>query len=98
MLVLRVAEYSPAEVKRAVVGYGRAEKQQVQTMVMLLLGLATAPSQLDISDALAVAICHAHTVGPARAGVDLDSDHPRVDARHPPRSWRRYRPGNAGSR
>ena len=55
-----VAEYTPAEVKRAVVGYGRAEKHQVQHMVKLLLGLDKAPSPHDASDALAVAICHAH--------------------------------------
>jgi crossover junction endodeoxyribonuclease RuvC len=56
-----VAEYSPAEVKRAVVGYGRAEKAQVQQMVKLILGLPTVPSPHDAADALAVAICHAHS-------------------------------------
>jgi crossover junction endodeoxyribonuclease RuvC len=55
-----VAEYSPMEIKRAVVGYGRAEKRQVQAMIRLLLGLAAAPQPLDVSDALAVAICHLH--------------------------------------
>jgi crossover junction endodeoxyribonuclease RuvC len=59
-----VAEYTPAEVKRAVVGYGRAEKLQVQHMVRLLLGLRDPPSPHDAADALAVAICHAHAVGP----------------------------------
>ena len=49
---------TPAEVKRAVVGYGRAEKPQVQQMVKLLLGLATLPAPYDASDALAVALCH----------------------------------------
>jgi crossover junction endodeoxyribonuclease RuvC len=57
---LPIVEYTPAEVKQAVVGYGRAEKGQVQTMVQLLLGLATAPSPFDASDALAIAVCHLH--------------------------------------
>jgi crossover junction endodeoxyribonuclease RuvC len=56
-----LAEYTPAEVKRAVVGYGRAEKRQVQHMIKLLLGLPQAPSPHDAADALAVAICHSHT-------------------------------------
>jgi crossover junction endodeoxyribonuclease RuvC len=56
-----VHEYSPAEVKNAVTGYGRAEKPQVQQMVRALLKLADWPSSFDASDALAVAICHAHT-------------------------------------
>jgi crossover junction endodeoxyribonuclease RuvC len=55
-----VFEYTPAEIKRAVVGYGRAEKPQVQHMVKLLLGLAAPPSPHDAADALAVAICHVH--------------------------------------
>jgi crossover junction endodeoxyribonuclease RuvC len=55
-----VVEYTPAEVKLAVVGYGRAEKSQVQSMVQLLLGLDAPPSSYDASDALAVAICHVH--------------------------------------
>jgi crossover junction endodeoxyribonuclease RuvC len=61
---LPVAEYTPAEIKRAVVGYGRAEKHQVQQMVKLLLGLATLPSPHDAADALAVAICHSHAMAP----------------------------------
>ena len=64
-----VVEYTPAEVKRAVVGYGRAEKHQVQRMITLLLGLDKAPSPYDASDALAVAICHLHSMPPARAGL-----------------------------
>jgi crossover junction endodeoxyribonuclease RuvC len=55
---LPVGEYSPLEVKTSVVGYGRAEKRQVQTMVASLLGLAEAPASEDACDALAVAICH----------------------------------------
>jgi len=54
-----LAEYSPLEVKMSVVGYGRAEKSQVQMMVRSLLGLAEIIQSLDASDALAVAICHA---------------------------------------
>jgi crossover junction endodeoxyribonuclease RuvC len=54
-----LAEYSPLEVKMSVVGYGRAEKTQVQQMVASLLRLETPVASLDASDALAVAICHA---------------------------------------
>ena len=53
------AEYSPLEVKMSVVGYGRAEKSQVQVMVRSLLHLPEAIASLDASDALAIAICHA---------------------------------------
>ena len=56
---LPVGEYSPLEIKGAVVGYGRAEKSQVQMMVASLLGLSEAPSPHDAADALAVALCHA---------------------------------------
>jgi crossover junction endodeoxyribonuclease RuvC len=58
---LEVAEYSPLTIKSSVVGYGRAEKHQVQHMVTRLLQLAEAPEPLDASDALAIAICHLHT-------------------------------------
>ena len=57
---LDVREYSPLEIKSAVVGYGRAEKTQVQTMVQLILGLPEIPTPDHAADALAVAICHAH--------------------------------------
>ena len=56
-----VFEYSPLEVKLALVGYGRAEKQQVQEMVRLILSLKERPKPLDASDALGVAICHINT-------------------------------------
>jgi crossover junction endodeoxyribonuclease RuvC len=56
---LDCAEYSPLEIKRSVVGYGRAEKSQVKMMVASLLGLAEPIASEDASDALAVAICHA---------------------------------------
>jgi crossover junction endodeoxyribonuclease RuvC len=58
---IAVFEYSPLEIKSALVGYGRAEKQQVQEMVRLLLRLKDPPEPLDASDALAAAICHIHT-------------------------------------
>ena len=53
-----VAEYTPAEVKQAISGYGNADKQQVQFMVQLLLELDTVPYPDDAADALAVALCH----------------------------------------
>jgi len=58
---LSVAEYAPLAIKSAVVGYGRAEKHQVQQMVMRLLRLEQAPEPVDAADALAIAICHLHT-------------------------------------
>jgi crossover junction endodeoxyribonuclease RuvC len=58
---LDVSEYSPLSIKSAVVGYGRAEKQQVQHMVTRLLNLAETPEPADAADALAIAICHLHT-------------------------------------
>ena len=60
---LEVAEYSPLTIKSSVVGYGRAEKHQVQQMVTRLLDLAEPPKPMDASDALAIAICHLHTAG-----------------------------------
>jgi crossover junction endodeoxyribonuclease RuvC len=60
---LEVAEYSPLTIKLSVVGYGRAEKQQVQHMVTRLLDLEKPPEPMDASDALAIAICHLHTEG-----------------------------------
>lgn len=56
-----VEEYTPLQVKQAVVGYGVAEKRQVQEMVKMLLGLSQRPQPDDAADALAVAICHAHS-------------------------------------
>jgi crossover junction endodeoxyribonuclease RuvC len=85
---LPVAEYSPAEIKLAVVGYGRADKQQVQRMVTLLLELPALPSPHDASDGLAVAICHVHSLGaasPARA----------AGGAKPVTSWRRFKPARS---
>jgi crossover junction endodeoxyribonuclease RuvC len=85
-----VVEYTPTEIKRAVVGYGRAEKHQVQQMIKLLLGMSKVPSPHDAADALAVAICHLHSYGlggrhirPAEAGKA------RLTG---VKSWRQYRP------
>jgi len=58
---LEVAEYSPLSIKSAVVGYGKAEKHQVQQMVASLLNLNRIPEPADAADALAIAICHLHT-------------------------------------
>jgi crossover junction endodeoxyribonuclease RuvC len=80
---LPVHEYTPAQVKRAVVGNGRAEKHQVQQMVKLLLQLTVAPRPYDASDALAVAICH------GMAPVPVSGTGGRA---RPITSWRRYRP------
>lgn len=90
---LPVVAYTPAEIKSAVVGYGRAEKRQVQSMVRLLLGLDRPPSPHDVADALAVAICHLHSrplaappaAPPGRRGTARGAT-----------SWRHYRPAEHG--
>ncbi|MBA4541358.1 MULTISPECIES: crossover junction endodeoxyribonuclease RuvC [Thermoactinomyces] len=56
-----ITEYTPLQVKMAVVGYGQAEKKQVQEMVKVLLGLPRVPKPDDVADALAIAICEAHS-------------------------------------
>lgn len=58
---LPIGEYTPLQVKQAVVGYGRAEKKQVQVMIKTLLNLPSIPKPDDVADALAIAICHAHS-------------------------------------
>jgi crossover junction endodeoxyribonuclease RuvC len=58
---LPVAEYAPLSIKSSVVGYGLAQKEQVQFMVTRLLELSAAPESADAADALAIAICHIHT-------------------------------------
>jgi crossover junction endodeoxyribonuclease RuvC len=58
---IAVSEYSPLSIKSAVVGYGKAEKHQVQHMVTRLLNLEAPPDSPDAADALAIAICHLHT-------------------------------------
>jgi crossover junction endodeoxyribonuclease RuvC len=68
-----IVEYTPAEVKQAVVGYGRAAKTQVQSMIQLLLGLDAPPGSYDASDALAIAICHVHRMNvPVPTGRDTN--------------------------
>jgi crossover junction endodeoxyribonuclease RuvC len=85
-----VVEYSPAEIKRSVVGYGRAEKPQVQAMMKLLLGLDEPPSPHDVADALAVAICHIHTSSSVVGRVTRATA--GSTSRGAVRSWRHYRP------
>lgn len=63
---IAIHEYPARLVKKAVAGYGAADKEQVRRMVRVLLGLRHEPLDLDASDALAVAICHAHAVGNVR--------------------------------
>ena len=58
---LKVHEYTPLQVKQAVVGYGRATKDQIQQMVKMLLGLDFVPQPDDAADAIALAICHVHS-------------------------------------
>ena len=62
-LGVKLAEYTPLQVKQAVVGYGRAEKKQVISMVTRLLNLDAPPKPDDTADALAIAVCHAHCGG-----------------------------------
>lgn len=58
---IKVFEYTPSQVKQAVVGYGKAEKKQVIAMTTMLLGLQKPPKLDDTADALAIAVCHAHS-------------------------------------
>ena len=81
-----VFEYTPAAIKKAIVGYGRADKPQVQHMIKLILGLDAVPSPHDAADALAVAVCHVHSQRTAR----VKSAMPVV--RTTATSWRQYRP------
>ncbi len=59
---LDIYEYTPLQIKQAVVGYGRADKNQVQEMVKILLNLEEKPKPDDVADALAVAICHGASI------------------------------------
>ena len=81
-----VVEYTPAEIKLAIVGYGRADKRQMQQMVKLLLGLEVVPTPHDAADALAAALCHAHS-GTAALAARATRSLPKHL-----RSWRDYRP------
>lgn len=69
---LTIAEYTPLQVKQSVVGYGRAEKKQVQEMTKLILNLEKIPKPDDTADALAMAICHAHASGSLFSGGKID--------------------------
>jgi crossover junction endodeoxyribonuclease RuvC len=84
-----VVEYAPAAIKRAVVGYGRAEKHQVQQMIKLLLGLDEPPSPHDVADALAVAICHLHSSASLLPDREREGDRKSHSSL---RSWRDFRP------
>lgn len=64
-----VFEYTPLQVKLGVVGYGKAVKKQVQEMTRVLLALECVPKPDDVADALAIAICHAHTSGSRLMGL-----------------------------
>jgi crossover junction endodeoxyribonuclease RuvC len=68
---INVAEYTPLQVKQAVVGYGRASKQQVQQMVKALLNLEDIPKPDDAADALAISICHGHSYASKEKWGDL---------------------------
>lgn len=65
---LTIGEYTPLQVKQAVVGYGRAEKEQVIQMVTTMLGLPKPPKPDDTADALAIAMCHGHSAYSRIAG------------------------------
>ena len=80
---VEVIEYTPAEIKASVAGYGRADKVQIQHMVKQLLGLAAVPRPYDAADALAVALCHLHASGPLAALASAAGRAPRHL-----RSWR----------
>ena len=82
-----VVEYTPAEIKRALVGFGRAEKQQVGQMVKLLLALDVVPAPHDAADALAIAICHVHS----SSGRVADAARSAPAAASRLTSWRAYR-------
>ncbi|HXE79398.1 MAG TPA: crossover junction endodeoxyribonuclease RuvC [Vicinamibacterales bacterium] len=85
-----VIEYSPAAIKKAVVGHGRADKRQVQQMVRVLLRLEQVPSPHDAADAVAIAICHLHHVesGAARQRLSPLANRPS--------SWRHVRAADLG--
>lgn len=86
-----VFEYTPQQVKQAVVGYGKAEKSQVQEMVRVLLRLTVRPCPDHAADALGVAICHAHSRG-IREGVA------RLERGEDPRRRFSARPGGKAKR
>lgn len=90
---LSIGEYTPTSIKQAVTGYGRAEKTQVQEMVRILLGLEQVPKPHDAADALAVAICHAHSGADlTRINTAEDEGKSRIPrAKGGATSWRNYK-------
>ena len=68
---LEINEYTPLQIKQALVGYGRADKKQVQQMVKTILNLEKVPKPDDTADALAAAICHGHSSGGAGGRREL---------------------------
>lgn len=67
---LAIYEYTPLQIKQSLVGFGRAEKKQVQEMVKTILHLDAIPKPDDTADALAVAICHGHSAGSLLRGIE----------------------------
>ncbi|MDR3551489.1 MAG: crossover junction endodeoxyribonuclease RuvC [Clostridia bacterium] len=70
----KIFEYTPLQVKQAVVGYGKADKQQVMELTKRILGLREVPKPDDTADALAIAVCHAHSSG-SRIGALMNQIH-----------------------
>ncbi len=68
-----IAEYTPLQVKQSVAGYGKADKAQVTEMTRRLLGMNVVPRPDDAADALAIAICHAHTIGSGLHNLQKDT-------------------------
>lgn len=66
-----IFEYTPLQVKQAVVGYGRADKTQIQQMIKAILALPAVPKPDDVADALAIAVCHAHSYKLVKNGVHM---------------------------
>ncbi len=91
-----VVEYTPAEIKRAVVGYGRAEKHQVGEMVRMLLGLGEVPAPHDAADALAIAICHAHMLSVSALTARTPTGNGAARKERAVTNWRQYRPPGDG--
>ena len=66
-----IFEYTPLQVKSAVTGYGKAEKKQILEMTRMILGLKSVPKPDDTADALALAVCHAHSAGSTLGKLNL---------------------------
>jgi len=85
-------EYAPASVKQAICGYGRAEKAQMQRMVKMILGMPELPTPHHAADALAVAICHAHTSAFASSPASAVAPLRRGRLPRGATTWRTYKP------